>query len=145
METLLTYNKSELITDVIIAVMVVIALWETSRKLLEILNNYYKKRRNTQVRKETLEHLKKNDSLQEENLKILLGATKIQMRHSIVRIAEESLKSGKIGAYELRSLEELFECYGDPHGLDGNSYVHNLMDKVRELPIDYTNGNPDEM
>ena len=141
MEIIFDYELSDIIKAVALTVLCVLALWETGKKIVEILNAYYKKKKAVDKHSENVKSLSDNDKQQDEMIHILLQATKVQMRHSIVRIGEESLKKGCIGAYELQSLEDLFETYC--HDLNGNSYVHTMMDKVRELPIDYTNGNPE--
>lgn len=59
---------------------------------------------------------------------------KTQVRHSLVRAAQEAINKDCITASELKSLEELNEIYqGDL--LKGNSYVHILMHKVEELEV----------
>lgn len=59
---------------------------------------------------------------------------KTQIRHAIVRAAQEAIGKGFICTSELKSLEELNEKYmGDL--LKGNSYVHILMQKVEQLEI----------
>lgn len=141
MDLLEQYTVQQLFLSCGIAVMALIALWECGKKLGEIGNAYFnKKYKKKEMEKQVLEAVAK-DGEQDKAIKTLVGILKVQIRHSIVRIAEESLCEGKIGAYELKSLEELYECYGD-EPINGNSYVGNLMTKVRELPIDTSNGNP---
>ena len=65
--------------------------------------------------------LDENDRLELKNL-----------RHNIVRAAEEYIANGKITIRQLKALEELFEEY---HKRNGNSYVSTLMQKVRLLPV----------
>lgn len=65
--------------------------------------------------------LDENDRLELKNL-----------RHKIVRAAEEYIASGRITIRQLKALEELFEEY---HKRNGNSYVSTLMNKVRLLPV----------
>lgn len=135
------YTPQQLFFSCCIAVVVLIAIWECGKKLSEIGNAYFnKKYSKKEIEKQVLEAVA-NDSEQDKAIATLVGILKVQIRHSIVRIAEESLCEGKIGAYELKSLEELYECYGE-EPLKGNSYVKNLMVKVRMLPIDTSNGNP---
>lgn len=140
METLLDFNAAEIFHALAITVIVILAVWEAGKKLFSILTGYYERRKKHDKHVNTINKLSESDKIQGETLDLLVGAVKVQMRHSIVRIAEEALKKGIIGAYELQSLEELFETYCND--LHGNSYVHDLMDKVRKLPIDYTNGRP---
>ncbi len=131
---------NEVIKAAGITMTVVLAVWEVIKKLFDLFLAAYKRKYKADKSQTQLTHLVEDNVHQNETLSILAKAIMVQMRHSIVRIAEESLKEGKIGAYELQSLEELFSTYcGD---LNGNSYVHCLMEKVRELPIDYSNGNP---
>ena len=65
--------------------------------------------------------LDENDKLELKNL-----------RHKIVRAAEEYIANDKITIRQLKALEELFEEY---HKRNGNSYVSTLMQKVRLLPV----------
>ena len=65
--------------------------------------------------------LDENDKLELKNL-----------RHKIVRAAEEYIANDKITIRQLKALEELFEEY---HKRNGNSYVSTLMQKVRSLPV----------
>ena len=62
-----------------------------------------------------------NDKLELKNL-----------RHKIVRAAEEYIANNRITIRQLKALEELFEEY---HKRNGNSYVSTLMQKVRLLPV----------
>ena len=141
MELLEQYTLQQLFLSCCITVMLLIAIWEGGKKLGEIANALFnKKYKKKEIEKQVLETVA-NDSEQDKAITSLVGILKVQIRHSIVRIAEESLSEGKIGAYELKSLEELYECYGE-EPLNGNSYVKNLMIKVRKLPIDTRNGNP---
>ena len=141
MDLLEQYTIQELFFSCCIAVAVLIAMWECGKKLGEISNAYFnKKYKKKEMEKQVIEAVA-NDGEQDKAIKTLVGILKVQIRHSIVRIAEESLCVGKIGSYELKSLEELYECYGD-EPINGNSYVGDLMSKVRALPIDTSNGNP---
>ena len=141
MDLLEQYTLQELFFSCCIAVVVLIAMWECGKKLSEIANAYFnKKYKKKEMEKQVIEAVA-NDGEQDKAIKTLVGILKVQIRHSIVRIAEESLCVGKIGSYELKSLEELYECYGD-EPINGNSYVGDLMTKVRALPIDTSNGNP---
>ncbi len=65
--------------------------------------------------------LDENDRLELKNL-----------RHKIVRAAEEYIAKGELTIRQLKALEELFEEY---HKRNGNSYVSTLMQKVRLLPV----------
>lgn len=141
MDLLEQYTLQQLFFSCCIAVVVLIAIWECGKKLGEIGNAYFnKKYRKKEIEKQVLEAVA-NDSEQDKAIKALIGILKVQLRHSIVRIAEESLREEKIGACELKSLEELYECYGE-EPINGNSYVGDLMIKVRKLPIDTSNGKP---
>lgn len=141
MELLEQYTLQQLFSSCCITVVILIAIWEGGKKLGEIANAYFnKKTKKKEMENQVLETVA-NDGEQDKTIKSLVGILKVQIRHSIVRIAEESLNEGKIGAYELQSLEELYECYGD-EPINGNSYVKNLMIKVRKLPIDTSNGKP---
>lgn len=142
MNLLNEYGTDYIVKSIALTIVVVLMVWEILKKLLDILNSYYKRRKSKEISASNIKALKESDAVQKEEIGILVGAVRVQMRHSIVRIAEESMKVGKIGAYELQSLEELFNTYCND--LHGNSYVHNLMEKVRQLPIDYTNGNPND-
>ena len=141
MDLLEQYTLQELFFSCCIAVVVLIAMWECGKKLGEIANAYFNKRYKKKTLEKQVIEAVANDGEQDKAIKTLVGILKVQIRHSIVRIAEESLCVGKIGSYELKSLEELYECYGD-EPINGNSYVGDLMTKVRELPIDTSNGNP---
>lgn len=150
MEILLNYDVQTLFKALVLTVIVLFCVLDVIKRIKEVLRVYYNSKHGKEQTQDKIESLQKNDADQNEILSSLMKslgvisyAVRTQMRHSIVRIAEEALKVGKIGSYELKSLEELYECYGDPNGLKGNSYVHDLMDKVRELPVDYTNGDPE--
>ena len=141
MDLLEQYTLQQLFFSCCITVTILIAIWECGKKLGEIGNAYFNKKcRKKEIEKQVLEAVA-NDCEQDKAITTLVGILKVQIRHSIVRIAEESLCEGKIGSYELKSLEELFECYGE-EPINGNSYVGDLMNKVRELPIDTSNGKP---
>lgn len=141
MDLLEQYTLQQICFSCCITVAVLIAFWECAKKLSEIGNAYFNnKYRKKEIEKQVLEAVA-NDSEQDKAITTLVGILKVQIRHSIVRIAEESLCDGKIGSYELKSLEELYECYGE-EPINGNSYVGDLMIKVRKLPIDTSNGNP---
>ena len=141
MDLLEQYTLQQIVVSCCITVTVLIAIWECGKKLGEIGNTYFnKKHRKKEIEKQVLDAVA-NDGEQDKAITALVGILKVQIRHSIVRIAEESLCEGKIGAYELQSLEELFECY-EEEPINGNSYVENLMIKVRKLPIDTSNGKP---
>ena len=141
MDLLEQYTLQQLFFSCCITVAVLIAIWESGKKLGEIANAFFnKKYKKKEIEKQVLEAVA-NDGEQDKAIKTLVGILKVQIRHSIVRIAEESLCEGKIGSYELKSLEELYECYGE-EPINGNSYVKDLMVKVRNLPIDTSNGNP---
>lgn len=131
-----------IIKAVVITVVIALALWETLQKLQTIAKKFFDKHTDRITKDKTIEALCQENKEQEEKLDVLMNTTLAQIRHSIVRIALESLKCGQIEAYELESLEELFTTYS--RDLHGNSYVHGLMDKVRQLPVDYSNGNPRE-
>ncbi len=154
MDALTNMDLQELYKSIAVVIVFTLGLWEVLRKLASMLSTIYKHRKGIEDEKqklqEDIEAINKTDDQQTKLIEALIhttqvleSATTVQMRHSIVRIAEDSLKKGTIGAYELKSLEEMFECYGDPNGLRGNSYAHDLIKKVRKLPIDYSNGNPD--
>lgn len=59
-----------------------------------------------------------------------------ELRHSITVDALRALSDGEIEPQMLSSLEDMFEDY-DNRG--GNWYVHDLMEKVRTLPIKTNN------
>lgn len=130
----------ELFKAISITVMAAIALWETCKKLADIANAWYTKKRGKEKQKKHITELYESDQEQNEKLDTVMRVMLVQTRHSIVRIALEALKDRRIEAYELQSLEEMYQSYREELG--GNSYVHNLMDKVRELPVDSTNGAP---
>ncbi len=135
------YSLQQLFFASCLAVVVLISLWETGKKISEILNAYYAKKKKTKDMEKQLQKSVDNDEEHNKAIKALIEITKVQIRHSIVRIAEERIEKGNIGAYELKSLEELYECYGSDT-LKGNSYVKDIMVKVRKLPIDTSNGKP---
>lgn len=56
-----------------------------------------------------------------------------QTRHTIVNVCEDAIADGKITAYKLRSLEEMYDEYIDV--FHGNGYVKTLMNKVRKLKV----------
>lgn len=56
-----------------------------------------------------------------------------QMKHSIVRAAEEALAAGHITISQLKSIEELYSDYIEI--FHGNGYVKTLMEKVRQLSV----------
>ena len=102
MDLLEHYTPQQLFFSCCIAVAVLIAIWECGKKLSEIGNAYFnKKYRKKEIEKQVLEAVA-NDSEQDKAITTLVGILKVQIRHSIVRIAEESLCDGRIGAYELK-------------------------------------------
>lgn len=125
----------------------------TIEKLIKwILNklNWYHKRKNNE---EELVEIIKNHTVQigeinnqlkqfgvilENNNEI----TKRMLRHTITKTCEEYLKHGSIETYELQALEDLFHVY--EYILNGNSFVHTLVKKVRKLPVINKYGNDND-
>jgi len=60
-------------------------------------------------------------------------ADKYLLKDRITQACFSSLNKGSIHAYELESLLDMFRVY---EGLGGNSYVHLLVGKVMELPVE---------
>lgn len=61
----------------------------------------------------------------------------VELRHSIVRAAEEAILDGKISIRKYKALHEMFEQYEKP-GADGkkhNGYCATIMGKVDLLPV----------
>ena len=94
-------------------------------KLYKIFEKAHEtKEENEEFRKLVKDHeaeMEENDRLELKNL-----------RHKIVRAAEEYIANNRITIRQLKALEELFEEY---HKRNGNSYVATLMQKVRLLPV----------
>lgn len=116
----------------------------TIEKLIKwILNklNWYHKRKNNEeelveiIKNHTNQICEINDQLKqfgvilENNNEI----TKRMLRHTVTKSCEEYLKRGSIETYELQALEDLFHVYEKI--LNGNSFVHTLMKKIRKLQV----------
>lgn len=54
------------------------------------------------------------------------------LRHKIAVTCYTAIDSGKIASHLLEDVEKL---YIDYESLNGNTYVHNLMERIRKLPI----------
>ena len=91
MDLLEQYTLQQIVISCCITVTVLIAIWECGKKLGEIGNAYFnKKHRKKEIEKQVLDAVA-NDGEQDKAITALVGILKVQIRHSIVRIAEESL------------------------------------------------------
>ena len=64
--------------------------------------------------------------------KTLQEAERSVIRYQIVQAHDYFVNKGTIGKYSLSSLEDMYEKYVQ---LGGNSFIHSLMDDIRELEI----------
>lgn len=61
--------------------------------------------------------------------------TAMQIRHDLVESCENAIHAGEIPSQVLRSIEDLYHVYHDPAYLGKNSYVSDLVNRVRSLEI----------
>jgi len=54
------------------------------------------------------------------------------LRSDIIKMHNKYIEKGEIPIYELENLEDLFLQY---ENLGGNGVIHNLVDKVKALPV----------
>lgn len=141
----------EIVFCFIVVFVVMKALSEAWKFISGHLNKYSDKKVEEKVEdmliKDTLRDIQTNiKNIQDDNTKIRRDieesrrinearkrAQQISTRYSIVRACEEYLSRGNIESYELKALEEQFDSYKED--LDGNSYVADLMYRVRRLDI----------
>ena len=70
----------------------------------------------------------------EDNYRTDHDVQKRRLKHDITECCNDALREGKIRLSTLRSIEEMFEDY--KHVYEGNSWVHTLVEKIEQLPID---------
>ena len=79
--------------------------------------------------KEILEKIDKIESQTATLKTVQLSIT----RDRLAYICKSYIKENKISMQELEAVEDLYKAYSD---LGGNSFVHELIEKVRKLPIE---------
>jgi len=83
--------------------------------------------------KDELAKVQKQDvQKQVAKIDLLLHAQKAVLRYQIVQAHEYFVCKETIGKYSLSSIEDMYEKYTS---LGGNSFVHSLMEEIRELKI----------
>ena len=120
-------------------------------KLYKLFTKYRKiKDENKEIKETVQRHDEQFDSIKQEmqsfnskldNVINTLNAQNeqslVELRHSIVRAAEEAILDGKISIRKYKALHEMFEQYEKP-GADGkkhNGYCATIMGKVDLLPV----------
>ena len=94
MDLFLNYELSDIIKAVALTVLCVLALWETGKKIVEILNAYYKKKKAVDKHSENVKSLSDNDKQQDEMIHILLQKTLAMSRMPMVLCISTFRKAG---------------------------------------------------
>ena len=75
--------------------------------------------------------VEQNDTMSDE-MKKQSNALQAGLRNSILVIYNSRMKSGYITLYEKENLAKLYSNYTS---LGGNSFIHNCVDELNELPV----------
>ena len=84
---------------------------------------------------DAMDEIKMTVQAQSEHGRKLDEITAMQIRHDLVESCETAIHSGEIPSQVLRSIEDLYHVYHDPEYLGKNSYVSDLVNRVRSLNI----------
>ena len=84
---------------------------------------------------DAMDEIKQTVQAQSEHGRKLDEITAMQIRHDLVESCESAINAGEIRSQVLRSIEDLYHVYHDPEYLGKNSYVSDLVNRVRSLNI----------
>ena len=84
---------------------------------------------------DAMDEIKMTVQAQSEHGRKLDEITAMQIRHDLVESCEAAIHAGEIPSQVLRSIEDLYHVYHDPAYLGKNSYVSDLVNRVRSLNI----------
>lgn len=137
-------SLSQIVIAFIIVGIILKILSEFTDMILSKLNIYHKKRNDDEkITEKIAAHEKKIEELCEkcsgmtDYLDLVKEIEVRQLRNTLTRSCMDALRRGSISYFELESLGELFEMYETPapNGLGGNHYVHDLVNRVKKLPV----------
>ena len=84
---------------------------------------------------DAMDEIKQTVQAQSEHSRQIDEITAMQIRHDLVESCEAAIHAGEIPSQVLRSIEDLYHVYHDPAYLGKNSYVSDLVNRVRSLRI----------
>lgn len=84
---------------------------------------------------DAMDEIKMTVQAQAEHGRKLDEITAMQIRHDLVESCETAIHAGEIPSQVLKSIEDLYHVYHDPAYLGKNSYVSDLVNRVRSLRI----------
>ena len=84
---------------------------------------------------DAMDEIKMTVQAQSEHGRKLDEITAMQIRHDLVESCEAAIQAGEIPSQVLKSIEDLYYVYHDPAYLGKNSYVSDLVNRVRSLRI----------
>ena len=84
---------------------------------------------------DAMDEIKQTVQAQAEHSRQIDEITAMQIRHDLVESCEAAIHAGEIPSQVLRSIEDLYHVYHDPAYLGKNSYVSDLVNRVRSLKI----------
>lgn len=84
---------------------------------------------------DAMDEIKQTVQAQSEHSRQIDEITAMQIRHDLVESCEAAIHAGEIPSQVLRSIEDLYHVYHDPEYLGKNSYVSDLVNRVRSLKI----------
>lgn len=84
---------------------------------------------------DAMDEIKRTVQAQTEHGRKLDEITAMQIRHDLVESCEAAIHAGEIPSQVLKSIEDLYHVYHDPAYLGKNSYVSDLVNRVRSLKI----------
>ena len=84
---------------------------------------------------DAMDEIKQTVQAQAEHSRQIDEITAMQIRHDLVESCENAIHAGEIPSQVLRSIEDLYHVYHDPAYLGKNSYVSDLVNRVRSLNI----------
>lgn len=139
-EVLSKITIGQLVAFGIVAITIITAIIKAIKYVYEFISKYKEQRETnenqTKILKEHEEMFRKIN----ENLEKITNALGKQeeinfkyLRHLLVDMCYEAINKGEISIEKSASLEEMYKEYVVV--FNGNSYVSNLIDRVRELPI----------
>lgn len=84
---------------------------------------------------DAMDEIKMTVQAQSEHSRQIDEITAMQIRHDLVESCEAAIHAGEIPSQVLKSIEDLYYVYHDPAYLGKNSYVSDLVNRVRSLKI----------
>lgn len=84
---------------------------------------------------DAMDEIKQTVQAQAEHSRQIDEITAMQIRHDLVESCETAIHVGEIQLDRLKSIEDLYHVYHDPAYLGKNSYVSDLVERVRMLRV----------